>query len=450
MMTRRTLTFLLLGALSLSLWTCTKPELVGADLLDDEASQVGFTDTITLQCRHVAQDAVLTYTEETGRRVVRSLLGRLDDPFFGKTEASIYSEMFLVSASAAFLGNQIDSVVLTLRYDTLGLYGDLTQEILVGVHRIEEELDPEMDLRSDFAPTISAEPIALKLVKPQPYDSIWIQSRGDSARVPPMVRIPMTPQFINSLIAQDSSTFESPDSFRMWMKGLHVTMTQPGNTMLAFNLANTWSRMTVYYNTGTDTSETHFAFVDGLGSGIHHTRFVHDYSGSAVQQFLDDPALSDSLLFVQGMSGVNVEISLPGLPNLDNILINKAELEFYTADLPLDDRDLYPRVGQLINGVENEDGDVEISEDVSIVLRQFGLLAPFGGALTDIDTASMAIQKYTMNVTTSLQDIYKGRTENMFFVLPYITPNVPNRVILYGPAHPVYPARLRLTYTVVE
>jgi hypothetical protein len=320
----------------------------------------------------------------------------------------------------------------------------------MGIYVMEEELDPEKDILSDYEPLIAGEPVALAEIFPRPYDSLYIQSRGDSLRVPPMIRMQMAQQFIQSMLAQDSSTFESADSFRNWIKGLHFRATLVENTMLAFDLRSVYSEMTVYYNTGTDTSEVNFGFTDGLGAGIHHTRFTHDYTGSEAQKFLDNPALADSLLFVQGMAGMDISISLPGLPNIDNILINKAELEFFAAEIPGDNLNWYPRIPQLINAVENEEGNLDFSEDVNIVLSLFSVLDPFGGDLIESDSTGASPKKYLMNVTTSLQDIYKGKTDNLFFITPFLKPNVPNRVMLYGPGHPTYPARLRLTYTVVQ
>jgi hypothetical protein len=266
-----------------------------------------------------------------------------------------------------------------------------------------------------------------------------------------MVRMQMSDAFTENLLAQDSATFQSADSFRLWLKGMHVRMTQGENTMLGFDLRSVWSGITVYYHGIGDTinAETYFKFVDGPGSGVHHSRFIHEYAGSVAESFLQNPELSDSLLFVQGMSGLNIKISLPGLKNLDDILINKAELEFYTAQLADDSLSLYPRVRQLINAVRNDEGDVVNSEDVSTILSLFGLLTPFGGNLTTVDSAG-GIMRYRMNITASLQDIYKGATENEFLVTAFPKSSIPNRVILYGPGHSTYPVRLRLTYTVVQ
>lgn len=439
------------GILFAGALACTRPELIGADLLEDEAALVGFTDTIALHCSHHLEDAVLTYSGENGRQTSRSLVGHLNDPFFGKSEASFYTEIFLLTGSSAFLGTTIDSVVLSLRYDTLGVSGDLTQQALLGVYLLAEELDPDVDILSDYEPMIEPEPVALKWIYPQPYDSLYIQSRGDSLRVPPMVRMQLSPQFIDSMMQQDSSTFESADSFRTWIKGLHARMTQADNTMLGFDLNSAYSELTVYYQNEIDTfsSEVSFAFTL-QGSGVQHTRFSHDYTGSEVQKFIDDAGLADSLLFVQGMSGINLAVSLPGLPNIDDILINKAELEFYVAELPGNNLNWYAPIPQLINAVENEEGNLDFSEDVNIVLGLFRVLDPFGGELMESDSSGTSPKKYLMNVTASLQDIYKGRTDNLFYIIPFLKPNVPNRVILYGPAHPTYPARLRLTYTVVQ
>jgi hypothetical protein len=438
------------GCVAILCLQCTRPELIGGDLLENESSGVGFTDTISVQCSLVTETSVVTYLEETGRQTSRNLIGKLDDPFFGTSEAQMFSEIFLFSASAAFLGKTIDSVVLTLRYDTFGLYGDLTQQVELEAFLLDEELSQSEEYRSDYAP-MAMTSIGSASFVPQPHDSLSIISRGDTARIPPMVRIMLSDDFKMDMLAQDSATFQSADSFRQWINGIHVKMTQGENTMLGFDLRNVWSGITVYYHGIGDTinAESFFKLVDGLNAGVHHSHFVHDYTGSVAQAFLDDQSLADSLLFVQGMSGLNIKVSLPGLRNLDNILINKAELEFYAAELPEDSVSLYPRVRQLINGTRNDEGDVVNSEDVSTILQLFGVLTPFGGNLTTVDSAG-GIMRYRMNITASLQDIYKGATDNEFLVTAFPKSSIPNRVILYGPGHPTHPVRLRLTYTNVQ
>lgn len=441
-----------IAALATSL-SCTRPELIGADLLADEASQVGFTDTISLHCRITRENSVRTYIAGTGRQIIRGLVGHLDDPVFGKSEAQLYSEIFLLSGSAAFLGRTIDSVVVSLRYDTNGVYGDLSQPVELSLHLMEEQFNIQENIRSDFAPMISVQPSGVSMIDPRPQDSLYIMSRGDSLKVPPMARIRLNDQFIETLLAQDTATFLIADSFRTFLKGVHLRMhSMTPNTMLSFDLRSTWSRLTVYYNNGADvfSNEVSFAFTDQLGFGIHHTYIAHDYTGAQVQQYLDGQTPVDSLLFVQGMSGVNLEISLPGLPGIGNIALNKAELEFYAADQPDEQLDLFPRTTQLINAVKRSGDDIESSEDVQLVFAVFGRLDFFGGNLMDTDSLGATPKKYVMNVTTTLQDIYKERIDNRFYIIPFVKPNVPHRVVLYGPTHPQYAPRLRLYYTVVN
>jgi hypothetical protein len=254
------------------------------------------------------------------------------------------------------------------------------------------------------------------------------------------------------MLAQDSATFTVADSFRLWINGLHFRLSNSDNTMLAFDLKNGYSNITVYFRGATDTSNTAvaFAFTDYLGAGVHHTRFSHDHSGSEVQKFIDNPALTDSLVFIQGMAGVNATVSFPGLPNLDGILINKAELEFFVAELPGDNTEFYPPVRQLVTAVENEEGDLEFADDVNVILGEFGLLDPFGGDLMDADSSGTSPQKYVMNVTASFQDINKGKDENLLFLTPFLKPNSAERVVVYGPGHDQYPARVKLIYTSVQ
>lgn len=340
------------GLIAMAALRCTRPELIGSDLLKDETSELGFTDTVSLLCKMEAVNAVKTFSTETGLQITRNLVGHLDDPYFGKADASCYTDVFLLSTSSAFLGQIIDSVVLTLRYDTLGSYGDLSQPVEMGVYLMTEALNEDADIYSDYAPMTSPEPIALQTITPGPKDSLTIISRGDTVHLPPMVRLRLNPEFIANMQMQDSSTFQSADTFKQWLPGLNIRMTQAENTMLGFNLNSGYSGVTIYYRSSIIDSadaEISFGFTDVLGGGTHHELFSHDYSGSLAAQFLENPALSDSLLFLEGMSGINVAISIPGLPNINNIQVNKAELVFYAAELSGDDLDKYPRVPQLVN-----------------------------------------------------------------------------------------------------
>ena len=75
----------------------------------------------------------------------------MDDPIFGKVEAEFYSQIrFIPTKERSFLTNKIDSVVLSIRYDTVEFYGDPTKLQKIEVFQLDEPLDQRTRYYSDF------------------------------------------------------------------------------------------------------------------------------------------------------------------------------------------------------------------------------------------------------------------------------------------------------------
>jgi hypothetical protein len=55
--------------------------------------------------------------------------------------------------------------------------------------------------------------------------------------------------------------------------------------------------------------------------------------------------------------------------------------------------------------------------------------------------------KYEMNITTHLIDVLNGREGDILYLRIANKVNNPATAVLYGPNHPQFPARLKLTYT---
>ena len=68
----------------------------------------------------------------------------------------------------------------------------------------------------------------------------------------------------------------------------------------------------------------------------------------------------------------------------------------------------------------------------------------FGGTIVEDEDGRL---KYQMNITAGIQNIVQGRAANKIFVSSYLKQNNPRRLVLYGPGHPNYPAKLSLTFT---
>ena len=143
------------------------------------------------------------------------------------------------------------------------------------------------------------------------------------------------------------------------------------------------------------------------------------------------------------MAGPNVEISIPYLATLGDIVVNKAELEFYVADLPGDDLDIFKPNHQLVL-VKKNDSDVFILID-DVVLGP----TVFGGDVETIETSGgETMYKYTMNISAMLNTlIASGKADTKLYLRAFPKQETAARVVLYGPGHAQYPAKLKLTYT---
>jgi len=67
-----------------------------------------------------------------------------------------------------------------------------------------------------------------------------------------------------------------------------------------------------------------------------------------------------------------------------------------------------------------------------------------GGLVID---AEENIARYEMNITTHLKEVLKGTNTPILYLTVRNRVQNPNSLIIFGPDHPTYPARLKLTYT---
>ena len=103
-----------------------QPSFVEGDL------RAVFTDTVTVNALTVLEDSLNT-TFST-----RHLLGVYNDPVFGMSRASIYTQFILSTASLEFPSNNtLDSVVLYMEYD--GDYGNANDPLEIQVYEVDED-----------------------------------------------------------------------------------------------------------------------------------------------------------------------------------------------------------------------------------------------------------------------------------------------------------------------
>ena len=169
--------------------------------------------------------------------------------------------------------------------------------------------------------------------------------------------------------------------------------------------------------------------------------YTHDYAGSEIEPFIEDPALGDSLLFLQGYSGVNAKVTLNDLSNLQDVIINRAELEVFGTILD-EDKEFYPLPEQLI-AAEIVDEELSLVRDFSFS-TSVGNVSLSGGDKEDFEEN---IYQYKLNLSTHFQEIVDGDASNEIILRLFPKPSNVRRMAIFGPGHSTYPMKLVITYT---
>lgn len=417
-------------ALTVLVSACTKPTTIGSELLEDDQANLLFTDSFSMVASTVKEDSLVVYDPDVTFSNMQ--VGYFEDPIFGQVKAGFYFQVDVGLSTPALSNPTLDSIVLTMVYDSSGVYGTLEDMQELEVYRIVDDIDNGQVYYSNQVFQTESTPIGTAQFIPAPNTDVEFPRITDTL-VAPHIRIVLDPALGQELL--DSMIYEN--DFVETLNGLFVTTasTQPTDAMLNFDMVNTLSRVNLFYTNDDTLPQLHQFLITGISTRM--SVFEHDFSGSTVEPFIDNTALGDSLLFVQSMSGTNVKLEFPYLQNLGNVLINKAELEFTVAEIVGSDLDTYPAVDRLLLSEQNEEGEFRVIRDIII-----GPTA-FGGQFTEGDFNNT----YSMNVSAQIQDIVDGTENPEIFIRAFGKQENANRVVLYGPNHPDFSAKLKITYT---
>ena len=128
----------------------------------------------------------------------------------------------------------------------------------------------------------------------------------------------------------DSSLYEE-GAFVDFFKGirLRIANSDPTEGLLNFDMNSTFSRLRLYYKNITTEPDTVHTVYDFLVAGTTTPRHIfldHDFSTGLVNDYFEDQERGDSLIFLQAMAGPNVEIEIPHLLDLGDVVINNRAL----------------------------------------------------------------------------------------------------------------------------
>ncbi len=436
--------------LSLLIAACNDPNEIGSELVAGDFSDIQFTDTITLRGQSTVQDSVFVYSPVISLQNQGYIVGKIDEPIFGVAQAESYVNLrltqtsnlvqlpFLLPGASVF----VDSVVLSLAYDTLRFYGDTLNEQSIEIYEVLEPMDNSKEYFSDTEFETSMTPLGTKSFMARPRTAVF-EDAEDTVTTTPHLRIPLDNELGTFLLSQDSTVFSSSEDFQDVFKGIKIAPGASNNLMMGFDYSNFLTKLRVYYRTESDTTSYVF-FIADLSTKVSH--YEMDYTGSQVEPFIDNPTMGDSLLFVQGLSGLNAKLDFPYIENFEDVIVNKAELVFTVAALPGDDLLNFGDPERIVASYLDDNNLYSYIVDF-VAAFSSGDLDNFGGS-PEVIIGDMVTKEIRMNISNLMQDIMDGTADsNSIFLQVYLKGQYPQRTVLFGPGHSQFPAKLNLTYT---
>ena len=355
-----------------------------------------------------------------------------NDPSFGTTSVNIYTEFKPAFFPFAFrAARTLDSVVIILSYRKT--YGDSSVPQRVNVFRINETPFVADSSTCTFHDFDQLAIIGSKIFTPQRLmDSVF----GFNERAVNQLRIPLSNAFGQSILSLDSTSgFKNDSAFKRFISGFAITpdLNFGGNSLSFFNLADTNSRLAIYYHYLDTTSKpavASFRLSNGINSYSQSGTYVRRIRGnSSITNFLGRNTSGDNEIYIQTTPGTYALIKTPDLARVSNRIIHRAELivdQVYTPSLTdlffLTPNFLYLDVADTANNYRPELCDFNVSSSSGPNFNTFG------GYRTYVsDFQGHTISRYTFNVSRYVQNVITKQVSPRTFRLssPTVIQSVP-------------------------
>ena len=410
--------FLLCALVLFAVSGCKKPTDLQADglLPQEDVLYANQSDTARILSYIVREDTLST------DELSACLLGSYTDETFGRTLASFSTQFVLSGANPSFPETfEVDSVIFSVAYTGYS-YGSLGEGYL-SVKELSADLPKTGSFNSSYnAPVLNENLLADASQTFQFKPKTYLFGTEDS--LAPQLRIPLKTSLGNRLLhPADTAVLESDENFQTYFKGLKVEAGSYPMGVVALDLTNINSKITVYYrfdNGGlADTTFYEFPVTSDCG---RYSRLQHFYQ-YATQPELQELVTTDTLAnqamtYLQAGAGTKTKLILPNLLDLqmsEGRIINKAELI-----VPYEPDSRYAPTSQIFIFYQNSEGTLVALPD------QFS--GTVGGGVEEGN------KRYRLNITQYVQKVISGELENApLFVVSGAAGVSVNRTILHGP-----------------
>jgi len=421
-------------SISLLITSCEETGLIGLDMVENPAG-ISMTDTLRIFAYSQPEDSVPT------NEISRGVLGMINDPVFGKSRSSIYTEVRLYENNVTFGSASIfDSIVLVLRY--FDFYGDTLTRQTINVYELSERIPEDSIIYSNREVAFNPIALASKRVIHKPKDSVAV---GDK-NLTPHVRLRLSDDFGLKIFEQSGQPpLENNSNFLDFINGFYITVDEHNQMggMAYLDMHHPYSKLIIYYtNPETDTKlEKDFPINQFCRKFNYFENFGYMGSLPFIQQQMnnEDISMGDSLVFLQGLHGIRTTFSIPGLNDFDNLFgsvtVNKATLYLPVEETMLND--YFKPPSRLLMLAVSSDGSFFPLPD-----SQLGNVL-YGG---DYDSVK---KQYVFNITRHIQAVVNGSFPTTNFILRSTNPTEnAHRVILKGPGRAESKMKIEIIYSV--
>lgn len=402
------------------------PDEIGADILPP-------SDDFSVSYDSTEHIEVTTHFGDSLRTNLKpfQLIGSYVHPFFGFSKAEIITQLEAPGLIPEFdPGDVVDSAFLNLYYNDH--FGDDMAVHQVSVYEFTEILEYDTSYYSGYNPEGKYLP--------------EVVGTGSAYTNDTLLRIRITDmELLERLMSAEDTVYKDPDMFIDMIRGFYLKVEDQtdGGSILYANLNDDLSVLKVHYRNVEDTLV--FNFTMGWYYGIDINLFSHDYTGYPIEQYLNDGSDNDSLVFIQGMGGLNSYLRFPQLESwrdsvdlYGSIAINSADLVVIPENKPVGylTEEEYP-VGLNLYRI-NEENQYDYVYDYLIDENSFG-----GGYNSDDN-------EYRFSIKSQIQSYINGDIENNvpFLISAGNSANSLSYVILRGASHSSSSRiRLEIVYT---
>ena len=209
-------------------------------LPEEDVLYANQTDTAAITSYIVREDTLST------DELSACLLGSYTDETFGRTLASFSTQFALSGANPSFPEIfEVDSVIFSVAY-TGYTYGSLGEGYL-SVKELSADLPKTGSFNSSYnAPVLNENLLADASQTFQFKPKTYLFGTEDS--LAPQLRIPLKPSLGSRLLQPaDTTVLESDENFQTYFKGLKVEAGSYPMGVVALDLTNINSKITVYY-----------------------------------------------------------------------------------------------------------------------------------------------------------------------------------------------------------